>query len=162
MKLDSIDLHILRVLQQDGSLQNFELAKRVDLSASPCSRRVRKLEVNGVIERYVAVVNPDKIGKSITLFVRVWLKSQAAEAIEQFSGFVQSLSEVLECHLMASECHFLLKVVVPDLEVFGLFQLACLGNDQGVRSVKTEIPMKMIKSTTALPLQIPNGYHRSP
>jgi Lrp/AsnC family leucine-responsive transcriptional regulator len=153
MKLDTIDLHILRVLQQEGSLHNLELAKRVALSASPCSRRVRKLEINGVIDRYVAVVNQDKIGKSITLFARVWLKSQGAEAIEQFSSLVHSLPEVLECHLMASECHFLLKVVVPDLDAFGLFQLTYLSNAHGVRSVKTEVPMKTLKSTTALPLQ---------
>ncbi|WP_154845139.1 Lrp/AsnC family transcriptional regulator [Pseudomonas fluorescens] len=155
MKLDAVDLLILNVLQQEGNLQNFELARRVDLSASPCSRRVRKLEVNGVIDRYVAVVNLDRVGKSITLFVRVWLKAQTAEAIEQFSNVAKSLPEILECHLMASECHFLLKVVVPNLEAFCLFQTSYLGSSHGVRSVKTEVPMKTVKSTTALPLKMP-------
>lgn len=111
MKLDSIDRRILRALQRDGRQQNVELAKEVGLSPSPCLRRVRLLEEAGVIERYVAVLNPAKVGRGLTVFTRVWLKEQDADTVAHFAEAVQHLPQVVECHLMAGDCDFLLRVV---------------------------------------------------
>ena len=80
MQLDDIDRHILRALQRDGRMQNIELAREIGLSPSPCLRRVRLLEEAGVIERYVAVVNAAQVGKGLTVFARVWLRAQCADA----------------------------------------------------------------------------------
>ncbi len=153
MELDAIDRGILRELQRDGRLQNVELAKRVALSPSPCLRRVRLLEEAGVIERYVALLNPSKIGMGLTVFVRVWLTGQDAETVDRFTESVKKLPQVVECHLMAGDCDFLLRVVAADLDTYRRFQIEHLTRIKGVQSVKTEIPMQKIKLSTELPLQ---------
>lgn len=152
MKLDAIDRGILRALQRDGRLQNVELANEVGLSPSPCLRRVRLLEEDGVIERYVAVLNPAKIGVGLTVFTRVWLKGQDVETVERFTAAIRQLPQVVECHLMAGDCDFLLRVVAADLDDYRCFQIEYLTKIDGVQSVKTEIPMQKIKLTSELPL----------
>ncbi|MDH4554121.1 Lrp/AsnC family transcriptional regulator [Pseudomonas sp. BN417] len=152
MKLDAIDRRILRALQRDGRLQNLELAKQVGLSPSPCLRRVRLLEEAGVIERYVALVDPAKVDVAVTLFVRVWLTGQDEETVDRFIAAVRGLPEVLECHLMAGDCDFLLRVVAADLDAYRQFQIKHLARIKGVQSLKTEIPMQKIKLTTELPI----------
>jgi Lrp/AsnC family leucine-responsive transcriptional regulator len=152
MKLDAIDKSILRALQRDGRLQNVELAKLVGLSPSPCLRRVRLLEEAGVIERYVALLNPAKIGMGLTVFVRVWLTGQDTATVDRFTESIQQLPEVVECHLMAGDCDFLLRVVAADLDAYRRFQIEHLTRIKGVQSVKTEIPMQRIKLSTELPL----------
>ncbi|WP_338110568.1 Lrp/AsnC family transcriptional regulator [Pseudomonas indica] len=152
MKLDTIDRRILRALQRDGRLQNLELARQVGLSPSPCLRRVRLLEEAGVIERYVALLNPAKVSMGLTLFVRVWLTGQDEETVNCFTDAVRELPEVLECHLMAGDCDFLLRVVAADLDSYRQFQAKYLGRIQGVQSMKTEIPMQKIKQTSELPV----------
>jgi DNA-binding Lrp family transcriptional regulator len=152
MNLDAIDRRILRALQRDGRLQNLELAKLVGLSPSPCLRRVRLLEEAGVIERYVALVNPVKVNVAVTLFVRVWLTGQDEVTVDRFTDAVRELPEVLECHLMAGDCDFLLRVVASDLEAYRQFQIKHLARIKGVQSLKTEIPMQKIKLTTELPV----------
>jgi DNA-binding Lrp family transcriptional regulator len=152
MKLDAIDRAILRALQQNGRLQNVELANLVGLSPSPCLRRVRLLEEAGVIERYVALVNASKIGMGLTVFVRVWLTGQDVETTEHFTESVKQLPQVVECHLMAGDCDFLLRVVAADLDAYRRFQMDHLARIKGVQSVKTEIPMQRIKLSTELPL----------
>lgn len=152
MKLDAIDRRILRALQRDGRLQNLELAKEVGLSPSPCLRRVRLLEEAGVIERYVAVLDPAKVNVALTLFVRVWLTGQDEETVNRFIDAVREVPEVLECHLMAGDCDFLLRVVAADLDAYRQFQIKHLTRIKGVQSVKTEIPMQKIKLTAELPI----------
>lgn len=152
MKLDSIDRRILNVLQRDGRVQNVELAKEVGLSPSPCLRRVRLLEEAGVIERYVAVLNAAKVDKGLTVFARVWLKGQDVETVDHFTEAVKRLPEVVECHLMAGDCDFLLRVVAADLDEYRQFQIKHLTRIKGVQSVKTEIPMQKIKLTSELPV----------
>ncbi len=152
MELDAIDRRILRVLQRDGRLQNVELAKQVGLSPSPCLRRVRLLEEVGVIERYVALLNASKIGMGLTVFVRVWLTGQDAETVDRFTESVKKLPPVVECHLMAGDCDFLLRVVAADLDAYRRFQIEHLTRIKGVQSVKTDIPMQNIKLSTELPL----------
>ncbi|MEX6381720.1 Lrp/AsnC family transcriptional regulator [Providencia hangzhouensis] len=100
LKLDAIDRHILQVLQRDGKIQNIELAKEVGLSPSPCLRRAKLLEEAGVIKRYVAVLDGSKIGAGLSLFARIWFKTQDAKTINQFVEDI-STPKVVECHLMA-------------------------------------------------------------
>lgn len=152
MELDAIDRRILNALQRDGRLQNVELAKEVGLSPSPCLRRVRLLEEASVIERYVAVLNAAKIGKGLTLFARVWLTGQDAETVNNFTEAVMRLPEVVECHLMAGDCDFLLRIVAADIDDYRQFQINYLTRIKGVQSVKTEIPMQRIKLTSQLPV----------
>ncbi|VBP23345.1 Lrp/AsnC family transcriptional regulator [Burkholderia pseudomallei] len=152
MKLDSIDRRILRALQRDGRQQNVELAKEVGLSPSPCLRRVRLLEEAGVIERYVAVLNPAKVGRGLTVFTRVWLKEQDADTVAHFAEAVQHLPQVVECHLMAGDCDFLLHVVAADIDDYRQFQMQHLTRIRGVQSVKTEIPLQKVKLTSEVPV----------
>nr|WP_267460416.1 Lrp/AsnC family transcriptional regulator [Xanthomonas euvesicatoria] len=106
----------------------------------------------GVIERYVAVLNPSKIGKGLSVFARIWLNGQDAATVDGFTAAIQELPEVVECHLMAGDCDFLLRVVAADLEDYRQFQIKHLTRIPGVQSVKTEVPMQRIKLTSALPL----------
>lgn len=152
MELDSLDRRILKALQRDGRMQNVELAKEVGLSPSPCLRRVRLLEEAGVIERYVAVLNANKVGKGLTVFARVWLKGQDVETVDHFTEAVRKLPEVVECHLMAGDCDFLLRIVAADLDDYRQFQIKHLTRIKGVQSVKTEIPMQKIKLTSEIPV----------
>jgi len=151
-KLDDIDRRILRTLQENGRIQNIELAEKVGLSPSPCLRRVKLLEEAGVIERYVALLNAPKIGKGLTVFARVWLKGQDAETVDQFTEEVERLPEIVECHLMAGDCDFLLRILAADLDAYRKFQVDHLTRIKGVQSVKTDIPMQQIKLTSELPL----------
>lgn len=152
MRLDDIDRHILKALQRDGRMQNIELAKEVGLSPSPCLRRVRLLEEAGIIERYVAVLNPAKVGKGLTVFARVWLRAQCAEVINRFTEAVKKLPQVVECHLMAGDCDFMLRIVAADLNEYRQFQVDHLTQIPGVQSVKSEIPMQKIKLTSEIPV----------
>lgn len=150
--LDRIDRAILRALQQNGKIQNVELADRVGLSPSPCLRRVRLLEQAGVIDRYAALVDPTKVGMGMTLFVRVWLKGQDEDTVKVFVAAVQKLPEVVECYLMAGDSDFLLRVVAPDLEGYRRFQAEYLGRIKGVSNIKTEVPMQKIKHSWEIPV----------
>jgi Lrp/AsnC family transcriptional regulator, leucine-responsive regulatory protein len=150
--LDRIDRRILQVLQEDGRIQNVELAEKVGLSPSPCLRRVKHLEESGVIEKYVAMLNAPKVGLGLTVFVRIWLKSQDAQTIEAFTAEVLQLDEIVECHLMVGDCDFLLRVVAADLDAYRKFQGEYLTRIKGVQSVKSELPMQKIKMTSKLPL----------
>jgi len=142
----------LEALQVDGRLQNLELARQVGLSPSACLRRVRLLEEGGYIDRYVALLNETKVGRGFTVFVRVWLRGQDEDTTNHFINSVKSLPEVLECHLMAGDCDFLLRVAVADLDAYRQFQIRHLNRIAGVQNTKTEIPMQRIKQTTRLPL----------
>ncbi|GLR10389.1 AsnC family transcriptional regulator [Mixta theicola] len=152
-KLDKTDRAILAELQKDGRLANNLLAEKVGLSPSPCLRRVKALEEAGIVERYVAVLNPQAVGMNLTVFVRVWLTSQDAEATDHFSREASLLPEVVECHLMVGDCDFLLRVMTTDLAAYRQFQTQHLTRIRGVKSVKTELPMQTIKQTTEIPLR---------
>jgi len=152
IKLDSMDRRILRALQRDGRMQNTELAQEVGLSPSPCLRRVRLLEEAGVIERYVAVLNPAKVGIGMTLFTRVWLTAQDAETIEHFMDAMKQLAQVMECYIMLGESDAMLRVVVEDLDDYRRFQTTHLTRANGIQNVKTDLPSQVVKQTYALPV----------
>src|SRR3712207_6540679 len=153
MELDAIDRRILRALQRDGRLQNVDLAKEVGLSPSPCLRRVRRLEEAGVIARYAALLDPAKIDLGMTVFARVWLTGQDEEAVGPFVAAIQELPQVVECHLMAGDCDFLLRVPAKGLDDYRRFQVEHLGRIKGVRRIKTDIPMQKVKQSAELPIR---------
>jgi Lrp/AsnC family leucine-responsive transcriptional regulator len=152
MKLDAIDRRILSALQRDGRLQNVELARLVGLSPSPCLRRVRLLEDAGVIDRYVAVLNPEKIGKGLTVFTRIWLKAQDEDTIDHFIAEVMKLPEVVECYLMLGDCDVLVRVVASDIRDYRRFQSEHLSRIKGVQNVKTDMPSQTVKQSLELPV----------
>jgi DNA-binding Lrp family transcriptional regulator len=152
MHLDAIDRRILRTLQRDGRMQNNDLARAVGLSPSPCLRRVRLLEEAGVIARYVAVLDPAKIGKPLTLFARIWLKAQDEDTIEHFMAEVIKLPEVLECYLMLGDCDAMVRVVAADIADYRRIQSEHLSRIKGVQNVKTDVPSQIIKQPSELPL----------
>jgi len=150
--LDAIDRRILRALQRDGRLANVELAQEVGLSPSPCLRRVRLLEEAGVIERYVAVVDGAKVGLGLTVFARVWFRGQDAESTAGFIAAIQTLPEIVECHLMVGDCDALLRIAVADLDAYWRFQAERLTRIANVRNVKTDVPLAAVKRGGSLPL----------
>lgn len=152
MRLDETDRRILRVLQRDGRIQNAELAQRVGLSPSPCLRRVRLLEEAGVIERYVAVLNPARLGLGMSLFTRVWLLTQDAETIDHFVAAMQRLEQVMECYIVLGECDAMLRVAVADLDDYRRFQTTHLTRANGISNVKTDLPSQVVKRSYELPL----------
>ncbi|SCB41569.1 DNA-binding transcriptional regulator, Lrp family [Rhizobium multihospitium] len=153
MRLDEIDRRILRALQRDGRIQNVELAREVGLSPSPCLRRVKLLEDAGIIDRYVAVVNPVKAGLPLSMFARVWLLAQDAETIDRFIAAMKKLPEVMECYIMLGESDALLRVAVADLDEYRQFQSTHLTKVNGIQNVKTDVPSQVVKQTYALPLR---------
>lgn len=153
MRLDDLDKRILGVLQRDARISNVELAREVGLSPSPCLRRVKLLEEAGVIDRYVAVLNPTQVGLGLNMFARVWLTAQDAETIDHFIGAMRKLEQVVECYIMLGESDALLRVVVADLEDYRRFQATHLTKVNGIRNVKTDVPSETVKQSYALPLR---------
>jgi DNA-binding Lrp family transcriptional regulator len=151
--LDDIDKRILRVLQRDGRISNVDLAKEVNLSPSPCLRRVKLLEEAGVIDRYVAVLNPPEVGLGLTMFARIWLTAQDAETISRFIEAMKKLDQVVECYIMLGESDALLRVVVADLADYRNFQATHLTRVNGIQNVKTDVPNETVKQIYALPLR---------
>ena len=150
--MDLIDKRILWEVQRNGRLQNVDLAQKVGLSPSPCLRRVKQLEDDGIIEKYVALLNPQKINLGLTVFARIWLKGQDEKTVNAFVEAIQSMDEVVECQLMAGDCDFFLRIMVADLDAYRQFQIQRLNKISSIQNVKTEIPLQTIKQTTALPL----------
>ena len=123
MEFDATDLRILTQLQQDSSLTNIELAKRVHLSPSPCLTRVKALEANGVIERYVALVNPKQLGLNLSVFISISLKEQSKSALAEFEQRIAEHEEVMECYLMTGDSDYLIRVAVADITALEKFIL---------------------------------------
>jgi Lrp/AsnC family leucine-responsive transcriptional regulator len=152
LELDAIDRAILKTLQQQARIQNNHLAGRVGISAPNCLRRVRQLENAGIIERYVALVDAAKVGIGLTLFVRGWLASHDQETVSTFVEEISRLLQVVECHLMAGDSDFFLKVVAKDLDRYQIFQSEHLARIKGVRSFKAEVLMKKMKNECEIPI----------
>ena len=151
-ELDGNDRKILALLQANGKLGARELAERLSLSASPCWRRVKRLEALGVIDRYVAVLDPRSLGLHAVAHVHVSLVDHAEKTIEDFDRFVQRHEQVIECSSITGDADYALKVVAPDaegLERFMMRELLALGL---VRSSTTNFVLRQTKRSTALPL----------
>jgi len=151
-KLDSIDRAILRILQQEGKILNTELADRVGLSPSPCLRRVRLLEEAGIIDRYAALLNSEKVDVGLAVFARVWLTGPDETTINQFVEAIMELPQIVECHMLAGDCDFILKIVTADLASYRRFRVEHLGRIPGIRDIKSDVPMQRIKQTWEVPV----------
>jgi len=153
--LDAIDYRILAVLQEDARVTNVDLAARVNLSASPCLARVRRMERDGVIQRYLTLVDPRAVRRGVNVFVQVRLKQQIEPALEAFERAIAERSEVMECYLMTGAADYLLRVSVADLEEFQRFVTSFLAKTPGVATIQSSVAIKQVKYKTALPL--PDG-----
>lgn len=151
--LDSIDRRILDHLQIDGRMTNHMLAERVGLSPSPCLRRVRQLEVEGVISGYVALLDPSAVGLSVTAFVRVRLDQQGDRHLGAFERAVTALPEVMECYLMTGESDYQLRILVRSLGEFEDFLRHKLTPIEGVAQVTSSFALRPIVYRTALPVR---------
>jgi Lrp/AsnC family transcriptional regulator, leucine-responsive regulatory protein len=151
--LDAVDRNILAALQEDASLTNVALAGKVGLSPSPCLARVRQLEEAGVILKRVALVDPLKIGASISVFIQVTLEKQTEPVLERFESAMNRFPEVMECYLMTGEADYLLRVVVPDIVALQDFIVGRLSKTAGVANIRSSFALKQVKYKTALPLE---------
>jgi Lrp/AsnC family leucine-responsive transcriptional regulator len=152
MDIDSLDHRILEVLQRNGRLSNADLSERINLSPSACHRRVQRLERDGYIKGYVALVDPRKIGRPTTVFVEITLSGQADEVLDAFEKAVARVPEVLECHLMAGSADYLLKVVARDTEDFARVHRRSLATLPGVAQLQSSFALRTVRQSTALPI----------
>jgi len=153
MNLDAIDLRILDALQTDASLTNVELAKRVHLSPSPCLARVRALEARGLIRRYVALLDAQKLGLHLNVFISISLKQQRREALEEFEQSITQRDEVMECYLMTGDADYLLRVAVADMPALERFILEQISPIAQVEKIRSSFALKQVRYKTALPLK---------
>lgn len=155
--LDVTDWRILALLQDDARISNVDLASAVGLSPSPCLSRVRALEQAGLIRRYVTLLDPQRVGMKVSVFIQVTLEKQIEPALEVFEKAIRDRPEVMECYLMTGEADYLLRVVVPDLQALEHFILAFLSRVPGVGNIKSSFALKQVKYQTALPLPVAEG-----
>jgi Lrp/AsnC family leucine-responsive transcriptional regulator len=150
--LDDIDRKILAALQENGRIANVDLADAVHLSPSPCLTRVKALERDGFIGRYVTLLNPASVGLGVNIFVQVRLEKQIESSINAFEKAAGSRPEVMECYLMTGTSDYLLRVVVPDLDEFQTFVTGFLSKIPGIGNIQSSVALKQVKYETALPL----------
>ena len=153
VKLDKIDRKILRHLQDNGRITNVELSKRVGISAPPCLRRVRALEDAGYIRGYHADVNDEALGYGVTVFAHVGLTSQAEGDLRAFEELVESWSEVRECHMLAGEADFILKIVSSDWDSYNRFLTTELTSAPNVSHVKSALTIRTSKHDYGVPVE---------
>lgn len=148
--LDETDRRILRVLQKDGRITNADLSERVNLSPSACHRRVQRLEEDGFIAAFVALLDARKLGRPTTVYVEITLISQAEDVLDAFEREVARVPDLLECHLMAGSADYLLKIMVEDTEDFARIHRQHLSRLPGVRQMQSSFALRTVVKTTAL------------
>jgi Lrp/AsnC family transcriptional regulator len=149
--MDAIDRKILVVLQEDASLAVAEIGSRVGLSSTPCWKRIQRLEADGVIQRRVALVDQDRIGLGVTVFVSVETGDHSQDWLERFAKTVGAMPEVMEFYRMAGDVDYMLRVVVPDIAGYDAFYKRLIASVP-LSNVTSRFAMEKIKSTTALPI----------
>lgn len=152
MSLDQTDRRILGALQKQGRISNSDLAETVNLSASACHRRMQRLETDGYIRGYVALLDARKMQLPTTVFVEITLSGQADEVLDAFEKAVARIPDVLECHLMAGTADYLLKVVAEDTEDFARIHRQYLARLPGVAQMQSSFALRTVFKTTALPV----------
>lgn len=153
-KLDEFDIKILEILQSEGRLTNVELADRIGLSPTPCLRRVRRLESEGIIEGYHAKINRSKVGLGLTVFVEAKLERQQRAEAEQFRDVIRSLPEVVSCEVISGRSDFLFEVVLADLDQFSQFVVKKLLNIPGIKDLNSSFALDLVKPASKLPLHL--------
>ena len=149
--MDAIDRKILGVLQEDSSLSVAEVGSRVGLSSTPCWKRIQKLEAEGVIQKRVAVVDPEKIGLGVTVFVAIETGDHSEDWLGRFAEAVRAMPEVMEFYRMAGDVDYMLRVVVPDIAGYDTFYKKLIAT-VSLKNVTSRFAMEKIKSTTSLPI----------
>ncbi len=153
MNLDSIDKQIVEILQAEGRITNAELAKKIHMSPPPTLERVKKLEKNGVIKKYVALCDPAKVDKGTLMFVEVTLDRHGSKVVEGFMEAVKEVEEVMECHHITGDADFLIKIAVKDIPAYEKLVLKSLTNLPQVQHLKTLVVLSTIKNETSYKIE---------
>jgi Lrp/AsnC family leucine-responsive transcriptional regulator len=151
-EIDDTDRRILRRLQKAGRLSNAELADQINLSASACHRRVQRLEKEGIIDGYVALLSARKVDRPTTVFVEITLSGQSDDILDAFEKEVALIPDLLECHLMAGTADYLLKITAHDTDDFARIHRRYLSRLPGVAQMHTSFALRTVFKTTALPV----------
>jgi len=149
--MDAIDRKILAVLQEDAALSVAEIGNRVGLSSTPCWKRIQRLEADDIIQRRVALVDQDKIGLGITVFVSIETGDHSQDWLARFADMVGAMPEVMEFYRMAGDVDYMLRVIVPDIQGYDTFYKKLIASVP-LKNVTSRFAMEKIKSTTALPI----------
>lgn len=150
--MDAIDRRIVQAVQQDGRIKIADLAEAVGLSATPCARRLERLQTEGVITGYAARVDARKVGLPVTIFISVELEQQGRDAVAAFERAVRNFEEVMECYLMTGSRDILLRVVAADLEDYDGFLEHRLMKVQGIRNMRSNFALRAMVQRDVLPL----------
>jgi Lrp/AsnC family transcriptional regulator len=149
--MDATDRHILEILQEDATLSIAEVGERVGLSQTPCWKRIQRMEAAGVIERRVALLNPEKLGLKISALVSIETNDHSAGWLAEFASTVSNMREVLEIYRMAGDVDYVLRVVVADMQAYDAFYKRLI-EAVPLKNVTTRFAMERVKATTALPV----------
>jgi Lrp/AsnC family transcriptional regulator len=152
VQLDTYEKKILRLLQDDAALSNADIAERVGLSASPCWRRIDRLERDGFIKRRVALLDRQKVGLNAQIFAQVKLNAHGRANLDEFAASIREIPEVLECYVLMGSVDFLLRIVTSDIEAYEKLFFNRLSQLPGVQEVNSTVALSEIKSTTSLPI----------
>lgn len=153
IKLDRIDRHILKLMQNNGRISNLELADQVGLSPTPCSRRVKRLEDSGLIAGHVTLLNPEALGLNLTAIVGIAMDRHTPDRFESFEKAIADMPEIIECSIVTGQsADFLLKVVVKDMQHYEKFLLGNLTRLSGVTGVHSSFVLRSLVKKTELPL----------
>jgi DNA-binding Lrp family transcriptional regulator len=152
MQVDRIDLKILKILQMDSKVSNAELAKRINLSPSPCLARVKRLEQQGLIKQYVALLDPKKAGLELNVFVFITLKTQSRVLLKDFEERISAHAAVMECYLMTGAEDYMIRVVMPNVASLERFIVDDLSPMPEIEHIRSSIALKQVRYKTALPL----------
>src|SRR5918997_681792 len=146
--MDATDTTILMLLQEDASISIAELAQKVNLSRTPCWKRIQRLEMTGVIEKRVALINPEKVGLGLTVFVSIEIADHSGQWLQRFAEFVSAMPEVMEFYRMAGDVDYMLRVAVPDMAAYDRFYQRLI-EAVPLKNVTSRFAMQRVKSTTA-------------
>ncbi|AWM86497.1 Lrp/AsnC family transcriptional regulator [Microvirga sp. 17 mud 1-3] len=149
--MDATDIKILTILQEDASISIAELAQRINLSQTPCWKRIQRLEATGVIQRRVAIVDPEKVGLGLTVFVSIETSDHSGQWLQRFAEFVSAMPEVMEFYRMAGDVDYMLRVVVSDMAAYDRFYKRLI-DEIPLKNVTSRFAMQRVKSTTAYSL----------
>ncbi|ELA7831594.1 Lrp/AsnC family transcriptional regulator [Vibrio sp. Vb2535] len=149
--MDKIDRQLINLMQKDATLTTAELADQVGLSASPCARRIKRLELEGVISGYRAIVSRDTVGIAMTVFVEVSLNNHQASSIDEFEHAVVEMDEVISCHVVSGAYDYLLEVVSKDLAGYETFTRK-LQRLENVKDIHTHLAIRQVKGNGSLPI----------
>ena len=152
--IDATDLRILTVVQESARISNVELAEKVGLSPSPCLRRLKRLEGEGVVKGYMTLLDQTVVGLPVNVFVSVALKEQSEAALEEFEARIRTLPQVMECYLMTGTSDYLLRVVTSDLAAYERFLKHHLTRIPAIAGIQSSFALKQVAFRTALPLPV--------